>query len=72
MVAARGGKAGQQGNSVGTCLCTDLACSLYLRGLEPVIGLGRRFVERLTLAEKAERTVTNLAAFVGKVTAGQR
>ena len=68
MVAPRGGKAGQQGNSVGTYLCTDLACSLYLRGKKPVVGLGGRFKERLTLEEKIERTMTNLAAFVDKVT----
>jgi hypothetical protein len=68
MVAPRSGKAGQQGNSVGTYLCTDLACSLYLRGKKPVVGLGGRFKERLTLEEKIERTMANLAAFVDKVT----
>jgi hypothetical protein len=68
MVAPRGGRAGQQGNSVGTYLCTDLACSLYLRGKKPVVGLGGRFRERLTLEEQIERTMTNLAAFVAKVT----
>jgi hypothetical protein len=69
MVAPRSGKAGQQGNSVGTYLCTDLACSLYLRGLKPVHGLGGRFNERLTLEEKAGAAMANLAAFVAKVTA---
>jgi len=68
MVAPRSGKAGQQGNSVGTYCCSDLACSLYLRGKKPVVGLGGRFRERLTLEEKVERTLTNLAAFVDKVT----
>jgi hypothetical protein len=70
MVAARGGKAGQQGNSVGTYLCTDLACSLYIRDKKPVIGLGGRFKERLTLEERVDRTMANLTAFVGKVTIG--
>jgi hypothetical protein len=69
MVAPRGGKAGQQGNSVGTYLCTDLACSLYVRGLRPAAG-GGRYVERLTVEEKVERTMVNLAAFVDKVAAG--
>lgn len=69
MVAPRAGKAGQQGDSVGTYLCTDLACSLYLRGKKPVMGLGGRFRERLTLEEMAGRTMANLAAFVTKVTA---
>jgi hypothetical protein len=69
MVAPRAGKAGQQGNSVGTYLCTDLACSLYMRGKKPVVGLGGRFRERLTLEEKVDRTMTNLAEFVAKVIA---
>jgi hypothetical protein len=68
MVAPRTGKAGQRGNSVGTYLCTDLACSLYLRGLKPIVGLGGRFRERLTLEEKVDRTMANLAAFAAKVT----
>jgi hypothetical protein len=68
MVAPRTGKAGQQGNTVGTYLCTDLACSLYLRGKKPVVGLGGRLTEDLTLEEQVGRTMTNLAAFVAKVT----
>jgi FBP C-terminal treble-clef zinc-finger len=69
MVAPRTGKAGQQGNSVGTYLCTDLACSLYLRGKKPVVGLGGRMTEDLTLEAQVDRTMTNLAAFVAKVIA---
>ena len=69
MVAPRTGKAGQQGNTVGDYFCSDLACSLYVRGLKAVQGLGGRPPERLTLEEKVERTLGNLAAFVAKVTA---
>ena len=69
MVAPRAGKAGQQGNSVGDYICSDLACSLYVRGLKVVKGLGGRPPERLTLEEKVERTMANLAAFIAKVTA---
>jgi hypothetical protein len=43
---------------------------LYLRGLKPVVGLGGRMPENLTLEEKAARTMSNLATFVAKVTAG--
>jgi hypothetical protein len=68
MVAPRTGKAGQQGNTVGEYLCSDLACSLYIRGKKAVKGLGGRPPERLTLEEKAERTMANLAAFIAKVT----
>lgn len=68
MVAAKAGKAGQQGNSVGAYLCSDLACSLYVRGRRDA-GVGGHIPESLTLEEKIERTVANLAAFLAKVTA---
>ncbi|MFG2727086.1 FBP domain-containing protein [Streptomyces canus] len=67
MVARRAGKSGQQGNSVGAYMCDDLACSLYVRGKKDA-GAGARLHETLTLDEKIRRTVTNLAAFVAKVT----
>ena len=68
MVAPRTGKAGQQGNTVGDYLCSDLACSLYLRGKKEARGLGGRPPEQLTLEEKIERTMANLAAFIARVT----
>jgi len=67
MVAPRAGRAGQQGNSVGAYMCEDLACSLYVRGKREA-GPGARLHETLTVDEKIRRTVTNLAAFVTKVT----
>ncbi len=67
MVAPKAGKAGQQGNSTGIYLCSDLACSLYLRGLKDA-GVGSRLHESLTLEEKVRRTMANLAAFVATVT----
>ncbi|MBM7085111.1 FBP domain-containing protein [Micromonospora humidisoli] len=67
MVAPRAGKAGQQGNSVGTYLCTDLACPLYVRGRKDP-GPGTRMQESLTTAEKVQRLTTNVAAFVARVT----
>jgi hypothetical protein len=68
MVAAKAGKAGQQGNTVGAYMCSDLACPLYVRGKRDA-GIGARLPETLTLEEKIQRTVSNLAAFVAKVTA---
>jgi hypothetical protein len=68
MVAPRAGKAGQQGNSVGAYICSDLACSLYVRGMKDA-GVGGRLRESLTPEEKIRRTVTNLAGFIAKVTA---
>ncbi|WP_091456421.1 FBP domain-containing protein [Actinokineospora iranica] len=67
MTARRAGQAGQQGNSVGSYLCADLACSLYLRGKKEVEP-GGRLRESLTLADQIERTTANLAAFLDKVT----
>ncbi|MGR3937504.1 FBP domain-containing protein [Streptomyces sp. BRA346] len=68
MVAPKAGKARQQGNSVGTYICSDLACSLYVRGKKDA-GAGARLHESLTLEEKIERTTANVAAFLAKVTA---
>ncbi len=67
MVARRAGKPGQQGNTVGTYICSDLACSLYVRGRKDA-GPGARLQESITLEEKIQRTVAHLAAFVAKVT----
>jgi hypothetical protein len=66
MVAAKAGKAGQQGNSVGAYMCDDLACPLYVRGKKDA-GAGARLPESLTLEEKIRRTVTNLTAFIAKI-----
>ncbi len=68
MTARKAGRGGQQGNSVGSYMCTDLACSLYLRDKKDA-GLGARFHESLTLAEKIERTMANVAAFLANVVA---
>lgn len=68
MTAAKAGRAGQQGNSVGAYICNDLACPLYVRG-KKVAGIGARLPESLTLEEKIQRTVTNLTAFIAKVAA---
>ncbi|MGY6022055.1 FBP domain-containing protein [Streptomyces spinosirectus] len=66
MVAPKAGKAGQQGNSVGVYICSDLACSLYVRGKRDA-GVGARLHETITLEEKIRRTVANIDAFVAKV-----
>jgi len=66
MVAPKAGRAGQQGNSVGTYICSDLSCSLYARGKKDT-GAGARIHETITLEEKIQRTVANISAFVTKV-----
>ena len=66
MTARKAGKEGQLGNSVGSYICTDLACSLYLRGKKDV-GPSWRLHESLTVAERSTRTTANLAGFLAKV-----
>lgn len=67
MTARKAGRSGQQGNSVGTYLCSDLACSLYVRGLRSA-GPGSRLQESSSLEDQADRLLTRLQAFVDSVT----
>lgn len=66
MTARKAGREGKLGNSVGAYICTDLACSLYLRGKKDA-GPGGRIHESLGLSEQIERTVANLAGFLARV-----
>ncbi|GIJ47695.1 hypothetical protein Val02_45810 [Virgisporangium aliadipatigenens] len=66
MTGRKAGAAGRQGNSVGVYLCTDLACSLYVRGRK-VPEPGGRFAESLTEEEQVARTRDKLAAFLDRL-----
>ncbi|MFJ8533717.1 FBP domain-containing protein [Streptomyces sp. NPDC093591] len=66
MTARKAGTAGREGNSVGLYMCTDLACSLYIRGKKNLAS-GSRFEESLTTAEQIARTTGNLTAFLNKL-----
>lgn len=66
MTARKAGAAGREGNSVGLYMCTDLACSLYLRG-KKAVEPGGRFEESLTLEEQIARTTDHLSAFLGRL-----
>ncbi|MFF7637334.1 FBP domain-containing protein [Kitasatospora sp. NPDC008050] len=66
MAAPKAGAAGREGNSVGAYMCTDLACSLYVRG-KRVAEPGARIEESLTLAEQLDRMTGNLAEFVARL-----
>ncbi|MFF4394281.1 FBP domain-containing protein [Streptomyces sp. NPDC001480] len=66
MTARKAGAAGREGNSVGLYMCTDLACSLYVRG-KKVPDSGARFEESLTMEEQTARTTGHLAAFLDKL-----
>lgn len=66
MVAARAGRAGRDGNTVGLDICAGLECSLHVRGLlpPPVMSAAR---ETLTVEERIARVRRNLDAFVARV-----
>jgi hypothetical protein len=66
MTAPKAGPAGRQGNSVGTYMCSDLACSLYVRGVKAA-PRGGRLKELLSLEGQIERTRSNLFAFLDRV-----
>ncbi|MGI5380155.1 FBP domain-containing protein [Streptomyces sp. CA-251387] len=66
MTARKAGPAGREGNSVGLYMCTDLACSLYLRG-KKTPETGPRIEESLTLEEQIARTRGNLTAFLDQL-----
>jgi hypothetical protein len=70
MTARKAGRGGQQGNSVGAYMCSDLACSLYMRGKKEAES-GARMAETLSVDEQAVRATTNLMAFLAKVTNAQ-
>jgi FBP C-terminal treble-clef zinc-finger len=67
LTARRTGAAGRQGNTVGQYMCTDLACSLYVRGRRES-AMGPDLDESLSLDGKIARTRANLDAFLAKVT----
>lgn len=62
--ARRAGTAGREGNTVGTYICADLACSLYVRGLREVdVPQGETAVPEV----RAERLAARLETFVNRV-----
>jgi hypothetical protein len=63
MVAPRAGKAGQRGHSVGTPMCADLACSLYLRGKRTS---STPMQETLTTEQRIERLTANVHTFMAR------
>lgn len=65
-VARRAGAAGKAGNTVGTYMCADLACSLYLRGLRE---LELPQSETASPSERVRRLDDRLESFVRRVLA---
>lgn len=65
--ARRIGAAGKQGNTVGTYMCADLACSLYVRDKKQADV--RMEFETLSVEERIARATANLESFLNKVMA---
>ncbi|GAA1958798.1 FBP domain-containing protein [Catenulispora subtropica] len=66
MTGRKAGDAGRQGNSAGLYLCTDLSCSLYIRGVKSP-ATGGRMEETLTVDQQVERMMGKLEDFLGRL-----
>ena len=66
MTARKTGESGRRGNTVGTYMCGDLACSLYARR-KRTPALGNQYREDTSVDERVERVRTNLAAFLARI-----
>lgn len=62
------GAAGRNGNSVGTYICADLQCSLYVRGLRKSDAIAR-MNETIDQVDRIERLRHRVGLFVERVTA---
>ena len=65
--ARRAGESGRNGNTVGQYICSDLACSLYVRGKK--ISAGTLLDETLDLPARIARVEKGLEVFLNKITA---
>ncbi|MGE7389206.1 FBP domain-containing protein [Streptomyces sp. NPDC004126] len=69
LAAPLAGARGREGNTVGTYICADLACPLYVRGKrQPKLRAGRH-EESLTVDERVARMWDNLDSFAARITA---
>ena len=53
-------------NTVGTYLCSDLACSDYTRGQRKPEGI-RQMEETMSLGDRVDRTLTNIRGLIQRV-----
>ncbi|MEV7966494.1 FBP domain-containing protein [Sphaerisporangium sp. NPDC088356] len=66
LAAKKARQTGKDDDSVGEYICTDLACSLYVRG-KKLPEHGERLEESLTVEEKAERVRAKLMVFLDRL-----
>ncbi|GAA2027627.1 FBP domain-containing protein [Catenulispora yoronensis] len=62
MTGRKAGDPGRQGNSVGLYMCTDLSCSLYIRGTKSP-GRDARMAETLSVEQQIDRMMGKLEGF---------
>ena len=65
--ARRAGESGRNGNTVGQYICSDLACSLYVRGKK--VSAGTLLDETLDLDSRIARVRKGVDAFLGRIIA---
>jgi len=68
--ARRAGESGRNGNTVGQYICSDLACSLYVRGKK--ISAGSLLDETLDLDSRIERVRRGVDGFLKRITTDSR
>jgi hypothetical protein len=66
MAARKAGAAGREANSAGLYICSDLDCSLYVRGKKQPSGADRT-AETLSVDEQITRMTSNLTDFLRKL-----
>ncbi|WP_063059070.1 FBP domain-containing protein [Nocardia sienata] len=66
MTARKAGEAGRRGNSTGTYMCDDLACSLYARR-KKTPALGRAYRDDFDAEYRIEQIRENITAFLTRV-----
>lgn len=66
MSAQKAGEPGRRGDSIGTYICTDLACSLYIRGKKSP-ALGRPFRDEFDPTERIAQVRDKVDAFIARV-----
>jgi len=68
MAARKAGAAGREANSAGLYICSDLDCSLYVRGKKQPSGADRP-AETLSVDDQVARMMSNLTEFLRKLDA---
>ncbi|MEU4311391.1 FBP domain-containing protein [Nocardia sp. NPDC024068] len=66
MTARKAGEAGRRGNTTGTYICDDLACSLYARR-KKTPAMGRAYRDDFDSEDRIRQVQDNVTAFLARV-----